>query len=100
MMETLARHGFPVEAFTNTPGPNSSACVPRPCGLRQGERRRIAMAPGVDSLNAATAAAIALYCPGASALAGLVRAADRSRSLRRSDRPSLDFSGIRPLGGL
>ena len=32
-----------------------------PPGLRQGERRRIAMAPGVESLNAATAAAIALY---------------------------------------
>ena len=29
--------------------------------LRAGERRRIAMAPGVESLNAATAAAVALY---------------------------------------
>ena len=29
--------------------------------LRQGERRRIAIEPGVESLNAATAAAIALY---------------------------------------
>jgi 16S rRNA (guanine(527)-N(7))-methyltransferase RsmG len=29
--------------------------------LRQGERRRIAMQPGVESINAATAAAIALY---------------------------------------
>jgi 16S rRNA (guanine527-N7)-methyltransferase len=29
--------------------------------LRQGERRRIALEPGVESLNAATAAAIALY---------------------------------------
>ncbi len=29
--------------------------------LRQGERRRIAIAPGVESLNAATATAIALY---------------------------------------
>ena len=32
-----------------------------PDRLRQGERRRIAMAPDVESLNAATAAAIALY---------------------------------------
>jgi 16S rRNA (guanine(527)-N(7))-methyltransferase RsmG len=32
-----------------------------PDRLRQGERRRIAIAPGVESLNAATAAAIALY---------------------------------------
>ncbi len=32
-----------------------------PAHLRQGERRRIAMQPGVESLNAATAAAIALY---------------------------------------
>jgi 16S rRNA (guanine527-N7)-methyltransferase len=29
--------------------------------LRQGERRRIAMVPGVESLNAGTAVAIALY---------------------------------------
>lgn len=32
-----------------------------PDHLRRGERRRIAMAPGVESLNAATAAAVALY---------------------------------------
>ena len=32
-----------------------------PVPLRHGERRRIAMQPGVESLNAATAAAIALY---------------------------------------
>jgi len=32
-----------------------------PPQLRQGERRRIAMQPGVESINAATAAAIALY---------------------------------------
>jgi 16S rRNA (guanine(527)-N(7))-methyltransferase RsmG len=32
-----------------------------PAHLRQGERRRIAMRPGVESLNAAAAAAIALY---------------------------------------
>jgi 16S rRNA (guanine527-N7)-methyltransferase len=32
-----------------------------PVALRHGERRRIAMQPGVQSLNAATAAAIALY---------------------------------------
>lgn len=32
-----------------------------PAHLRQGERRRIAIAPGVESLNAATATAIALY---------------------------------------
>jgi 16S rRNA (guanine527-N7)-methyltransferase len=32
-----------------------------PENLRQGDRRRIAMAPGVESLNAATAAAVALY---------------------------------------
>jgi len=32
-----------------------------PIPLRHGERRRIAMQPGVESLNAATAAAIALY---------------------------------------
>ncbi len=32
-----------------------------PAHLRLGERRRIAMQPGVESLNAATAAAIALY---------------------------------------
>jgi 16S rRNA (guanine527-N7)-methyltransferase len=32
-----------------------------PDRLRQGDRRRIAIAPGVESLNAATAAAIALY---------------------------------------
>jgi 16S rRNA (guanine527-N7)-methyltransferase len=32
-----------------------------PDHLRRGERRRIAMAAGVESLNAATAAAIALY---------------------------------------
>ena len=32
-----------------------------PAHLREGERRRIAMQPGVESLNAATAAAIALY---------------------------------------
>ena len=33
--------------------------LPEP--LRQGERRRIAMVPGVESLNAGTAVAIALY---------------------------------------
>ena len=32
-----------------------------PRHLRQGERRRIAIEPGVESLNAATATAIALY---------------------------------------
>ena len=32
-----------------------------PDHLRRGERRRIGMAPGVESLNAATAAAVALY---------------------------------------
>ena len=32
-----------------------------PAHLRSGERRRIAIAPGVESLNAATATAIALY---------------------------------------
>jgi 16S rRNA (guanine(527)-N(7))-methyltransferase RsmG len=32
-----------------------------PDALRQGERRRIAIEPGVESLNAATAAAVALY---------------------------------------
>src|SRR5262249_61033746 len=32
-----------------------------PAHLRQGERRRIAMQPGVESLNAAAAAAVALY---------------------------------------
>ncbi|APW59033.1 16S rRNA (guanine(527)-N(7))-methyltransferase RsmG [Paludisphaera borealis] len=32
-----------------------------PQQLRRGERRRIAMAPGVESLNAATSAAVALY---------------------------------------
>ena len=32
-----------------------------PEGLRPGERRRIPIAAGVESLNAATAAAIALY---------------------------------------
>ncbi len=32
-----------------------------PSELRTGQRRRIAMAPGIESLNAATAAAIALY---------------------------------------
>jgi 16S rRNA (guanine527-N7)-methyltransferase len=32
-----------------------------PAHLRHGDRRRIAMQPGVESLNAATAAAIALY---------------------------------------
>jgi tRNA G18 (ribose-2'-O)-methylase SpoU len=32
-----------------------------PAALRQGPRRRIPIAPGVESLNAATAAAIALY---------------------------------------
>jgi len=32
-----------------------------PPRFREGERRRIAMAPGVESLNAATAAAVALY---------------------------------------
>ncbi len=32
-----------------------------PPQLRQGDRRRIAMRPGVESINAATAAAIALY---------------------------------------
>jgi len=32
-----------------------------PPQLRSGERRRIAMAPGVESLNAATSAAVALY---------------------------------------
>ena len=32
-----------------------------PPQLRAGERRRIAMAPGVESLNAATSAAVALY---------------------------------------
>jgi tRNA G18 (ribose-2'-O)-methylase SpoU len=32
-----------------------------PAHLRGGERRRIAMQPGVESLNAAAAAAIALY---------------------------------------
>jgi 16S rRNA (guanine527-N7)-methyltransferase len=32
-----------------------------PAHLREGERRRIAMQPGVESLNAAAAAAIALY---------------------------------------
>ena len=41
-----------------------------PEALRQGPRRHIAMAPGVESLNAATATAIALYawrqgCPAA-----------------------------------
>ena len=32
-----------------------------PAHLREGDRRRIAMQPGVESLNAAAAAAIALY---------------------------------------
>ena len=32
-----------------------------PAHLKGGERRRIAMQPGVESLNAAAAAAIALY---------------------------------------
>jgi 16S rRNA (guanine527-N7)-methyltransferase len=52
-----------------------------PAHLREGERRRIAMQPGVESLNAAAAAAIALYV--------------WSRGLRRDDsaRQPGDISG-------
>ena len=42
-----------------------------PPSLRQGERRRIAIAPGVESLNAATATAIALYVWASGRHAGL-----------------------------
>jgi 16S rRNA (guanine527-N7)-methyltransferase len=48
---------FP-ERFGLVVGAEGPGLPPR---LREGERRRIAIAPGVDSLNAATAAAIALY---------------------------------------
>ncbi|WP_254053835.1 TrmH family RNA methyltransferase [Singulisphaera sp. GP187] len=50
-----------------TPFPESFGLVPGvegpglPAHFREGERRRIAMAPGVESLNAATATAVALY---------------------------------------
>ena len=53
--------------FPPRPSPNDSGLVVGvegpglPPHLREGERRRIAMRPGVESLNAAAAAAIALY---------------------------------------
>ncbi|AGA27625.1 16S rRNA (guanine(527)-N(7))-methyltransferase GidB [Singulisphaera acidiphila DSM 18658] len=56
---------FP-ESFGLVPGVEGPGL---PSHFREGERRRIAMAPGVESLNAATATAVALYawrqcCPG------------------------------------
>jgi 16S rRNA (guanine527-N7)-methyltransferase len=48
---------FP-DTFGLVVGVEGPGLTPR---LRQGERRRIALEPGVESLNAATAAAIALY---------------------------------------
>jgi 16S rRNA (guanine527-N7)-methyltransferase len=71
---TLRVNGAPLIALdiagveiSQTPFPDRFALVVGvegpglPPALRQGERRRIAMAAGVDSLNAATATAIALY---------------------------------------
>ncbi|WP_406695010.1 16S rRNA (guanine(527)-N(7))-methyltransferase RsmG [Singulisphaera sp. Ch08] len=48
---------FP-ESFGLVPGVEGPGL---PAHFREGERRRIAMAPGVESLNAATATAVALY---------------------------------------
>lgn len=48
---------FP-ESFGLVPGVEGPGL---PSHFREGERRRIAMAPGVESLNAATATAVALY---------------------------------------
>ena len=73
-IEDLASRHVPIIALA-TDGPEiASAPLPErfglvpgvegpglPAHLRQGERRRIAIAPGVESLNAATATAIALY---------------------------------------
>src|SRR5207302_3102930 len=53
----LGEAPFP-DRFGLVPGVEGPGLPPR---LREGERRRIAMAPGVESLNAATATAIALY---------------------------------------
>jgi 16S rRNA (guanine527-N7)-methyltransferase len=66
--------GAPLIAMDTTGGELSEAPFPAtfglvvgvegpglPAHLREGERRRIAMRPGVESLNAAAAAAIALY---------------------------------------
>jgi 16S rRNA (guanine(527)-N(7))-methyltransferase RsmG len=53
----LSEAGFP-ERFGLVVGVEGPGLSPQ---LRQGERRRIAMQPGVESINAATAAAIALY---------------------------------------
>jgi 16S rRNA (guanine527-N7)-methyltransferase len=53
----LGETPFP-ERFGLVVGVEGPGLPPR---LRQGERRRIAIKPGVESLNAATAAAIALY---------------------------------------
>jgi 16S rRNA (guanine527-N7)-methyltransferase len=52
--------------------------------LRQGPRRRIAMEPGVESLNAATATAIALY------VWRQARAAAAPREPTDADRPAPD----------
>ena len=73
-IEDLASRHVPIIALA-TDGPEiASAPLPERFGLvpgvegpglpphlRQGERRRIAIAPGVESLNAATATAIVLY---------------------------------------
>lgn len=53
----LGETPFP-ERFGLVPGVEGPGLPPR---FREGERRRIAIAPGVESLNAATASAIALY---------------------------------------
>jgi 16S rRNA (guanine(527)-N(7))-methyltransferase RsmG len=53
----LSEATFP-ESFGLVVGVEGPGLPPQ---LRQGERRRIAMQPGVESINAATAASIALY---------------------------------------
>jgi tRNA G18 (ribose-2'-O)-methylase SpoU len=53
----LAAEPFP-ERFGLVPGVEGPGLPPH---LREGPRRRIPIAPGVESLNAATATAIALY---------------------------------------
>jgi tRNA G18 (ribose-2'-O)-methylase SpoU len=73
-LEALRVAGAPLIALDTTGPELSEAPFPErfglvvgvegpglPAQLRQGDRRRIAMQPRVDSLNAATAAAIALY---------------------------------------
>jgi len=72
-LEALRGNHWPLIALDTTgpelgetPFPDSFGLVVAegpglPIPLRHGERRRIAMQPGVESLNAATGAAIALY---------------------------------------